>query len=121
MCRFKNQVTVTVESTCASGYIVCTSSYTVFDDNDLTEARKGIAKLLLDSKLPKSDDVCKSRHLLLSGNDKITKKSASQYRFQVIRTPPAGSDGTLEYCASLAQILAVNLQPTRACKTSGKA
>jgi len=43
----------------------------MFDDNDMTEARKGIAKLLLHSKVTQSDDVCKSRHLLLSG--KMTK------------------------------------------------
>jgi len=105
---------------CIWAYIICTSSYTMFDDNDMTEARKGIAKLLLHSKVTQSDDVCKSRHLLLSGNDKMTKKSPLQHKFQISRTPPAGSDSTLEYCASLAQILAATLQPIRACKTSGK-
>jgi len=105
---------------CIWAYIICTSSYTMFDDNDITEARKRIAKLLLHSKVTQSDDVCKSRHLLLSGNDKMTKKSSLQHRFQISRTPPAGSDSTLEYCASLAQILAATLQSIRACKTSGK-
>jgi len=42
---------------CIWAYIICTGSYTMFDDNDVTEARKGIAKLLLHSKVTRSDDV----------------------------------------------------------------
>ena len=90
---------------CMWGYLISSSSYAKFTEDDMNCARKGIACFLLQSGLIKNNrQRAHERELLYEAN--IDNESADHIRdIRISRSPPSTCSTTLEYCASLASVL----------------
>jgi len=94
---------------CVWAYIICHGEYWIFDESDMTNARKWImTELLKSQKNKKNIDTKNDRDMFHI--QKIVFKNDTASSIKISTEPPMASQSTVEYCASLKLLILRNYE-----------